>query len=75
MGRNALPANQIQMNTRGKASGSSNVRSDSENNRILFLEKAISRLERKIDAINSRIKTVKTVTKDRKGNTIIVINK
>ena len=71
------PQNDSTLNDKAISSHASdvNLEKSETRHRVRTLEMTVKTLLRKIESIERQIKVVKKVTKDRKGNTIIVVGK
>ena len=76
-GQENVPGNQIDMNTRSqKSSSGRNMRERSDTrHRVHVLEQNFVKIMKDIADIKKSIQTIKTVTTDIKGRTIIVTNR
>ena len=76
-GQENVPGNQIDMNTRSqKSSSGRNMRERSDTrHRVHVLEQNFVKIMKDIADIKKSIQTIKTVTTDSKGRTIIVTNR
>ena len=76
-GQENVPGNQIDMNTRSqKSSSGRNMRERSDTrHRVHVLEQNFVKIMKDIADIKKSIQTIKTITTDSKGRTIIVTNR